>query len=243
MEYHYKHEFLIGYGEVDEYNRCRLSALSNFMQDVATMHSKTIGYGATKCDKLKIAWVLMSWHIKMHYYPKADTKIVVRTWARKIKGCHAFRGFDIFDEEGNIVAEADSMWALIDRKTGRPMKPYDDMITGYGAIDRTFFEEEKVKIEEPEKIDSKINIKMQRRDIDTNKHCNNTKYIDFAIEAIPEELYSKKKICEIEVIYKKSVVYGETIEITNTNISENEVINIIKKENGEISTLIKTKWE
>ena len=45
MDYHYKQNFLIGYGEVDEHNKMRMSSLLNFLQDVATMHSKTLGYG------------------------------------------------------------------------------------------------------------------------------------------------------------------------------------------------------
>ena len=243
MEYHYKHNFLLGYGEVDEFNRARISSLLNYMQDVATMHSKQIGYGATECNELKIGWVVLSWHIRVLSYPKSDTEIEVRTWARKLVGCHAFRAFDIYDLNCNKILEADSMWALINLEKGRPMKPFDDMIEGYGSIDRNFFEDEKVKIDLPEKIDSTTNFKVLRRDIDTNKHCNNTKYIDFALETVSDNIYENKEIEEIEMIYKKSIVCGDKIEVTNTIVNDNELINVIKNGNGEIATLIKTKWK
>ena len=101
MEYHYEEKFLIGYGEVDEHNRMRISSLLNFLQDVATMHSKSIGYGTTECMNRKIGWFLLSWQIKMFSYPQGDTGIQVRTWSRKFKGCHAFRTFEVVDENDN----------------------------------------------------------------------------------------------------------------------------------------------
>lgn len=241
-EYHYKHSFLVGYGEVDENNRMKLSALLNFLQDMATMHSKIVGYNSERCKELGIAWLLLSWHIKMYSYPKADTTIEVKTWSRKIKGAHAFRSFEVTDEEGNLIAHADSMWALVNIHTGRPMRPFDDMVELYGEIDRKLFEDERVKIDAPDNFDNKIELKVQRRDIDTNKHCNNTKYIEYALESVPDELYNEKVVSELEIIYKKSVFYNENIAVTCAKVSDNEYINTIQKEDNEIATLIKTKW-
>ena len=242
MEYHYKHNFLIGCGEVDEYNRMKLSALLNFMQDVATMHSKLIGYGTTRCVELEIGWFLISWHIKIFSYPKGDENIEIKTWSRKIKGAHAFRAFEVYEENGSLVAKADSMWTLVNINTGRPIRPFDDMIEKYGQIDRSVFEQEKIKIDLPETVEDTISLRVQRRDIDTNKHCNNTKYMDFALEVISDEIYSKKNITELEIVYKKPVIYAENIEISYSKVSDNQYINVIKKEDGEIATLIKTTW-
>lgn len=243
MDYHYKHDFLVGYGEVDEYNCLRISSLLNFLQDVATMHSKTLGYGTSECMELGIGWLLLSWHLKMYAYPKGDTNIEIRTWSRGIERIHARRAYEIFDEEGNLVAEADSIWALVDIKERRPIRPLPGMAEKYSAIDRKPFENEKVRISEPEKIDSALLLKVQRRDIDTNRHCNNTKYIEYAIEAIPQEVYDKKHIEEMEIVYKKQVVYQDDIKVTCTKTSENEFINMIKNESGEVTTIIKTTWK
>lgn len=242
MDYHYKQDYLIGYGEVDEYNRMRISALLNYLQNVATMHSKQLGYGTTECNDLNIGWILLSWHIQFFSYPKGDTAIEIKTWSRGMKGCHAFRGYEVSDENGQLVARVDSMWTLIDKGTGRPIRLTEEIKNVYGTIDKFYFENEKVKIDASDKIDSKINLTVQRRDIDTNKHCNNTKYIEYALESIPEELYSQKVISELEIIYKKAVLYKQNIEVTCTCADNDEYINTIKNENGEIVTLIKTKW-
>lgn len=241
-EYHYKYEFLIGYGEVDEHNRMRLSSFLNYLQDVATMHSKTLGYGTTECKELGIAWMTLSWHIKMFYYPKGDTKIEVRTWCRGVKNCHAARAFEVFDDKKNKIAEIDSVWGLVNLETKRPMRPLDGMAEKYGSIDRMFFENEKVRITEPTEFDNELDFTIQRRDIDTNKHCNNAKYIEYALESVPDEVYQNKYVDELEIVYKHSVIYNEHIKIQVKETNENEYVSVIKKENGETSTVIRTKW-
>ena len=243
MDYHYKHNFLVGYGEVDEYNCLRISSLLNFLQDVATMHSKTLGYGTSECMELGIGWLLLSWHLKMYKYPKGDTNIEIRTWSRGIERIHARRSYEIFDEDGELVAEADSIWALVDIKERKPIRPLEGMAEKYSAIDRKPFENEKVKILEPESIDSILSLIVQRRDIDTNRHCNNTKYIEYAVEAIPEEIYEKKHIEEMEIVYKKQVVYKDKINVTCSIIADDVFVNMIKNENDEVTTIIKTIWK
>lgn len=243
MDYHYKHNFLVGYGEVDEHNYLKISSLLNFFQDTATMHSKTLGYGTSECMEMGIGWLLMSWHLKMYSYPRGDTNIEIRTWSRGIKRIHAGRAYEVLDEDGKIVGEADSIWALANIKERKLIRPSQEMIEAYKAIERMPFEDEKVKIETPQNIDDKIELKVQRRDIDTNNHCNNTKYIEYALEAIPDEIYSNKHIEELKIIYSKQLVYNDKIAVTNSKIDENEYINKILNNDGELTTLIHTKWK
>lgn len=243
MDYHYKENFLVGYGEVDQHNRMKLSSLLNFLQDIATMHSKTIGYGTTKCKELGIGWMLLSWQIKMYSYPKGDTNVEIKTWSRGIKGIHAGRAYEVVDEDGNLVAQVDSIWALVDVNTKRPMRPLPGMADSYGAIERNFFENEKVRIDTPENVDNVVSLKVQRRDIDTNRHCNNTKYIEYAIEAVPQEIFDKMQIEELQIVYRKPVVYNENIKVTFSKVQGNEYVSTVIKEDGESATTIKTKWK
>lgn len=243
MEYHYQHDFLIGYGEVDEHNQLRLAALFNFLQDVATMHSKTLGYGTTECQELGIGWMVLSWHMKMFSYPKGDTNINVKTWSRGIKGIHAGRAYEVTDDNGNLVAQVDSIWALVNVASKRPMRPLPGMAEAYSAIDRNFFENEKVRINEIEHYDNQISFTVPRRDIDTNHHCNNTKYIEYAMEVVPQEVYEGQQIEELEIVYQKPVLYQEPITVGIAQIADGEWIHQIQKEDGSIATIIKTKWK
>lgn len=239
--YHYAKKFLIGYGEVDKNNKCKISSILSHLQDMATLHSKTVGFGTEEMLKLGMGWVLLSWKIEIINYPEADREIEIRTWSRGLKGLHAYRSFEILDEEQNQLVIADSSWVLYDNNNRKPIKPLESM--NYGSIDRKMFDEIKIDIEVPDKIDEEIIYKVQRRDVDTNNHTNNVRYIEFALESIPEEIYEKKAIFRLEMIYKKQTFYGENLKISTTKYDENMCITIIRKENDEICTLVKTMWK
>lgn len=243
MEFHYQQSFLIGYGEVDEQNRLKLSALLNFLQDTATLHSKTLGYGTTECQELGIGWLLLSWQIRMYSYPKGDSIITVKTWCRKMKGIHAGRGYEVVDEQGNLVAQVDSIWALCNIREKKIIRPLPEMMERYGAIEQNFFENEKVRLTGSELYDSQQSFVIQRRDIDTNHHCNNTKYIDFALETIPEEWYRSKNVMAFKIDYRKPLLYEEKFSVTLTKTEENTYLNTIYKESGEVATYIQTVWQ
>ena len=68
------------------------------------------------------------------------------------------------------------------------------------------------KLKEPETIDREIRYKVQRRDIDINKHVHNLYYLDFAYEALPEEIYENCEFNNIEIMYKKQIKLNNEIK-------------------------------
>lgn len=165
----------------------------------------------------------------------------MRTWSRGSKGLHAYRGFEILNENGEILVIADSSWVLYDNKDKKIIKPLGDM--KYGIIERKMFDDAKVKIDIPLKINNEIKYIVQRRDIDTNNHTNNVRYSDFILESIPEEVYEKKQIHCFEMIYKKQTFYEEELTISTTKLEENTYATVIRNEEGEICTICRTVWK
>ena len=53
-KYHYIQKYFVGYSDVDKNNRCKLSRIIDMLQNVATMHSKQVGYGTNKMMELKM---------------------------------------------------------------------------------------------------------------------------------------------------------------------------------------------
>lgn len=69
------------------------------------------------------------------------------------------------------------------------------------------------------------------RDIDINKHLNNTKYLDFIMDSFSLEEHRKLKVKSIEISYSNEALLGDTIAIykdvseINSNILYMEGIN------------------
>ena len=155
MDYHYAHEYLVGYSDVDKNNKMKLSRIVDLLQNIATWHSKTIGYGTAEMKELKLGWLVLAWRIKILKYPEADEYIEIRTWSKKPKGLHAYRDFEIINKNGEKLVLVESSWVLYDLVNRKPIKMIPEMSNGYGVIERDAIEEGISKIK-PEKITNKF---------------------------------------------------------------------------------------
>ncbi len=232
-KYHYTQKYFIGYSDVDKNNRCKLSKIIDMLQNIATMHSKQIGYGTKEMMTLKKGWLLLIWRIKVLKYPVADEFIDVRTWSKAFRGLHALRCFEVYNEAEELLIVAESSWVLFDLEAQKPVKVPDEMAKAYSEIPRDVFDVPTKKIQEG--LDNNASVyefKIQKRDIDTNNHTNNSKYIEFLQEVLPDD----KIITELEINYKKQTVYDDKLKLYY-----DEDIGVIKNEDDEVCTVIKYK--
>ena len=86
------------------------------------------------------------------------------------------------------------------------------------------------RLKEPDHFDHTFVYTTLRRDIDTNFHVNNLNYIDFAYEALPEDIYQNADFRFVDVMYKKECKVGQTIRCLYTKINEHEHIVTMKSE-------------
>ena len=72
-----------------------------------------------------------------------------------------------------------------------------------------------------------------KRDIDTNNHVNNLYYLDYALEALPEEVYNKFKFPNVEIMYKHEAKLGDTLSIFYSEIEKNSFVITVKDKEGK----------
>ena len=75
-----------------------------------------------------------------------------------------------------------------------------------------------------------LEITVTKRDIDTNHHVNNAKYLEFFEEILPENISPK----EIEVQYRHQTILSEKLLLTF-----NGTECTMQNENGEVNVTIK----
>ena len=159
--------------------------------------------------------------------------VEVRTWSRGIKGVEAKRGYEIYSEEGELLIIADSSWALFDLEAQKLIRAPEEMIAAYNSIDRDPFNGEKMeRVRDNDIIENELLIPVGKRDIDTNNHMNNSKYMEYIVEVLPEEF----EIMEFECAYKKQIVYGDTMKI-----SYGSGMCRIKNSSDELAFMVKFK--
>lgn len=201
----------ITYSQVGSDLKTDIAMITHFLQDCALFHSESIGKGVDNLDETKTAWFLSSWQIEVIRYPEYKEKITVRTWPHAFKGIYGYRNFDILDDAGNRIVQANSIWLFMDVVNMRPMKPSDNDIEGYDlepALPMDYAPR-KIKIsgESGEIKESMEPISVKRSFIDSNHHVNNGRYVTEAIEYVDDVT----KIRSIRVDYRKAAALGDVL--------------------------------
>ncbi len=211
MEYQCAKKFYVGYSDVDSNDKCRLSRILDFLQNIATMHSESLGYGTKKMMDLKQAWLVTSMKVRIFKYPVADKEIECRTWSRGLKGVTAKRDYEVYNEEGEKLFIGTSNWALFDLENQKLMRIPEEMQNAYSKLEKEAFAgEETGKAKDNEVIEVEREFVIGKRDIDTNRHMNNARYFDLISEVLPDDLDIKG----FESFYKKQIKFQEKVLVS-----------------------------
>lgn len=203
----YEIEERIRYSEVGYNGTLTRTGLVNYFQDCSMFHSEDVGLGLKylfSCDRV---WVLSSWQIDILQMPKLAQKVKVRTWPYEFKGFIGYRNYTMTDQDGQLLAAANSIWTLVDIQKRQPVRITAREIDGYEIDERLDMEYAPRKIKtEGEGIECPC-ITVGKERIDTNGHMNNSQYIAVAEEFLPKE----SRVSRIRVEYRKEVMEKEKL--------------------------------
>lgn len=205
----YQFNSRVRYSETGEDGRLTLTSIINYFQDCSTFHSEDCHIGVGYLEKQRKAWMLSSWRLVIHRYPRLGEEITIGTWPYGNKGIYGYRNFILLDNEKKPVVEADSAWFLLDMNSGMPCRVRPEDVEGYGEPGQPL---DLGKV--PGKIDlsavgeKRSPITVAPYHIDTNHHVNNAQYVEFAREAAAVS----SPITELRAHYRKAAVLGDVIE-------------------------------
>lgn len=238
----------IHYYEADSNLKCKLPSIVNFICDVGTDQSESLGGGIEYCTENNCAWVFFEDDIVMHRYPEYGETISITTVPEGFKKFYGLRKYIIKDKDENIIGEAKAIFFLIDIQRRRPMRIQKEQYEMYGISGDTDLNcddfIEKIKNHNPAQYVKEFNVRYS--DIDSNHHVNNVKYIEWSLEAVPVEIFEKYEISRLRVIFEKECVYGEKVTTAADFINENSENMIsyhtIKNEKGKVVTILEAEW-
>lgn len=219
---------IVSYSNVDYRAKLNLLSIVNYFQDCSTLESETIQRGVEDLHKENLVWVLSSWKLEVTRYPVIGEKITVGTFPYEYKGFFGKRQYYMKDEEGKIVALADTLWVLLNYKENTPAKITDDVIKGYVLSEKIPMEEGgKGKILIPESMEEKTKVKAGYHHIDANMHVNNGKYIEMLLDELKVMDYSK-----VRIEYRKMARLGDILTPC-VGAFKDKTVALLRNEDGE----------
>ena len=223
----------VRYSESDPNSRLTYYGLLNYLQDSSTLHSETLGQSGDLLFEQGMAWILSFWQVCIDEMPKLSEDITVSTWPYSTKGLFGQRNFCVDNADGKRMVRANSIWVLIDVKTGRPIRIPKEVEAHYPDEEKLDMDYCDRKIAVPLEYEEKEPITVPKYFIDTNNHMNNGKYVMVAETYIPEGFDVK----EIRVEYKKAAVLGDVM-IPRVSITEDEVTVALVDKDGKLYATI-----
>lgn len=232
----YECKVKIQFSDIDENNMLSTKGLIRILGEIAGVHSDAVGLGLNDIPKTHLTWMVLNWKVKLFSRPSWNSELTIKTWASTFSKAFSLRDFSVYDKDNNKVAIATSKWILVDSEKYSITRISPEIINAFGEVQESVFDvgvNDKEK--EPENSKFIYDYQIKRRDIDTNHHVNNLYYVDFAYDALPEELLNNS-FDNIEIIYKKQIKLNDKIKCFYAyDEAQNQHIVTIKSE--DLNTL------
>lgn len=203
----YRFQSRIRYSESDCSGRLSLPGLLDYFQDCSIFHSEELGLGVEYLKDKELIWALTSWQIIIKRYPKQCEPVAIGTAPYDFKGFIGYRNFWMWDEKGEEVAAANSIWSLIHMGSGKPAKVPLEMLEKYVLSPKAEMEYAGRKIVFEGEGKREAGLSVMAHHLDTNLHVNNGQYVRMAMDYLPEGF----SIGQLRAEYKKQAVMGEEI--------------------------------
>lgn len=229
----YTFESRIRYSETDSAGKLTMASLINYFQDCSTFHSEDLGLGLGYMEKKGLVWVLSSWQIMVKRYPGLGEKVEIGTQPYDMKGFLGYRNFALMDEKGEYLAKANSLWSLLDRKTGKPAMISEEMIQGYQLGERLDMEYAPRRIALPRDGKTEEQVTVRKHHLDTNHHVNNQQFINMAIEYLPENF----EVGQVRAEYKKQAFLDDVLT-PRVSAEPNKVFVALEDSQGKLYTAV-----
>ena len=216
----------------------KLEAIFKILENAGNAHSDRVGDGILKGSERGLAWVLTDWYVEIETYPNYGQKLKGATWSSgAISPITTMRNFELFADE-KLCAKGSTRWIILDLKTNRPVKIDGDLIKKYEPENRLVFQDNKLpKLHKAENSVLQVMLQPRRNDIDFNNHVHNLVYLDYAMEALPQEVYKAHNFKSCRITYKTQVREGEPMHLTYCFTEDTHVVTIYG-EDHELKTVV-----
>ncbi len=231
----YSRNYKIGYDKLKEGN-ASVTQLVDIAQDTSIAITNTTSRTVKWYLDNNQGWIFLNWNIEILKYPKYDEEIVCITIPVKFKKFLGQRDFRIENLDGEVMMNASTKTSLIDLVTKTPIEPTQDILDEYGPTHDEYitnkFKLPKVDNDKSFICVSITSVEIKRLDTDTNNHTNNVKYIEWAENEIPDDIYNNT-ITNLQVNYKKETFKGDVLTV-ETYVNNIDKVLVQFKQEGEL---------
>lgn len=210
----YTEDYKVRISDYDRNGRLSYEAVLQILENVGSHNSDSVGNNVIEGSQSGIAWILAGWRVNILRPVDSREELKISTWTHgKANATMVYRDFVLSDKNGCEAIKAEAKFVLLDIAAGKLTRINNELFSSYLPEEKTVFDTPSPKPHEPVRFDCEKIIPLRKSDIDFNGHLHNTRYIDFAAEVLPEDIFSEYGVNEFIVVYKKSVMEGSAVTV------------------------------
>lgn len=241
----FEQNYRVHFYETDMNQELGVINLLNYFEEVSVLQSEARGVGLEYLRSNNLVWLLHKWSLSIIKPPRFGQVLKIKTLPVSIAGFMGYRKFWAFDENGDTMVTADSAWIFLNTSTKRPTRVNDDMKRAYGHLNTPESKMEMPVVDTLNICTYNKKFEIHYSDIDINRHVNNTRYVHWAIETLPEPFLNEKRLASLIVEYVKETAYGQEINSEVEIIEEDGLFKCshrITSGAGSKACLLSTVW-
>ena len=204
--------FRVNSHDVDACGVIRTSALLKYMQESANLQCIQDGPSNDELRERGYGFVVSRMSVSIYEKLGAYDRISVASWPCESKGFTFVRCYEVRRGD-TLIAEAYSTWALLNLETRRPCR-VTEITEGYltGEFEPAVELDMPARIKIPDGSAMALcgEYTVSYRDIDVNRHMNNTVYADMLCGFLPME---GKKVISFLISYQNEAPQNETLKV------------------------------
>ena len=203
-----EHDYDIRSYEPRADGRVCITAICDHMQDIASRHADSLGFGYGDLQRTGHFWMLARAYLVMDRLPCFGESCRLRTWPSGNERLVAGRDFLVHGPEG-LIGRATSNWVAVDLETRRARNPEEVLDNRYiPDVDRALVMPGKA-IQRLRDGEFTATLTARRSDQDINNHVNSVRYAQFCLEAVPADRLETHQCLAVDIQFRNESHAGE----------------------------------
>jgi medium-chain acyl-[acyl-carrier-protein] hydrolase len=232
--------------EVDPGGAASIQTICNYLQEAAGSHARALGVSVEHLVHEQIVWMLSRFVVEIDVYPRWRDTVTVETWPSGVEGLFAHREFILTGADGDVIGRAASAWLLVDVLRRRPVRMPAYIVSLKLPHRERVLVDPFRRIPVPDQVAHEQSFRVRFADIDVNRHVNNVRYIEWAIEGLPPELLEGSRPRRVEVSYRSEAVFGDSVRSLATptaGVEEPQYVHqLLRASDGRELATLRTAW-
>ena len=224
----FSQKFTTSWHDTDARRRVRPTQLLVYMQETSNAHLESMNCSLDMLrDEKKLAFILSKTRLEINAPLYAYENITVNTWTCESRGYAFSRFYQILRGE-DIIATADTTWALISLKEKQLCRPesFPFEFEHEMPADMTLPSRFRVpKIEAMELVGER---NIVYSDLDYNMHMNNTRYADMLCDFLPIDQVHNIKGMSLSYLHEAH--FGDTVTVYGTHTEGKYLIRTVNSD-------------